>query len=275
MSGVPDGVRLGELLHRTGKSVVHAGTTDAGEPVVVKTITTDEPYWVRCRARELATCAAFAERPPGFVAPRVRYADERTTVYARLPGVRLHDRRHLDADLPPATVAAVRAAVRAVAAWSPPGGTAWSALDGDPAPDPSATIAAEHANGLLSDGERDALHRLADRLGPARAFAHGDPIPTNILLHDGAAVLVDWELSGPRLPGYDWAVLFVTGAAASPALAAAVLAETDRAELRDAFTVNLGLLLCREIRIHRDLPAPAGLDRLRALWRRRLTAGGS
>ncbi|GAA3201815.1 phosphotransferase family protein [Dactylosporangium siamense] len=257
-------MRVGELLHRTDKSVVRAGTTTAGAPVVIKTITTDDPYWVRCRSRELAVHAAFAERPPGFRVPEVLFAGERTTVFARLPGARLHDRRHLDADLPPATVAAVRAAVAAVATWTPPGDT-------ERLPDPHDTIEAEHAAGLLSEPERGELHRLVERLGPARVFAHGDPIPTNVLLHDGGAALVDWELAGPRLPGYDWAVLFVTGATGSPSLAAAILAET--AALREAFTVNLGLLLCREIRIHRGLPGPAGLDAIRDRWRHLLGPG--
>ncbi|GAB3863392.1 phosphotransferase family protein [Dactylosporangium cerinum] len=265
-------MRVGELLHRTDKSVVSAGTTAAGAPVVIKTITTDDPYWVRCRSRELAVHAAFAAWPPGFPVPEVLFAGERTTVFTRLPGARLHDRRHLDADLPPATVAAVRAAVAAVATWTPPGG-AETALGGgvEEAPDPRLKVEAEFAAGLLSEPERAELHRLIERLGPARTFAHGDPIPTNVLLHEGGAALVDWELAGPRLPGYDWAVLFVTGVTGSPSLATAILAET--AALREAFTVNLGLLLCREVRIHRGLPCPAGLDALRDQWRRRLGTG--
>ncbi|MFF5234938.1 hypothetical protein [Dactylosporangium sp. NPDC000521] len=53
------GLTVGTVLHRTDKSLVTAGTFN-GVPVVVKTITTDDAYWME-RRRELAAYRWFGE----------------------------------------------------------------------------------------------------------------------------------------------------------------------------------------------------------------------
>jgi hypothetical protein len=60
--------------------------------------------------------------------------------------------------------------------------------------------------------------RILREAGPT-ATSHGDFHPKNILLADGAAWVVDWELSGTRPRGYDLMYL------------AATLEENDRAHL--------------------------------------------
>lgn len=256
------------MLHRGDKSLVARGTL-RGRPVVAKLITTGEPYWVACRRRELAVYRAFERWPPPFPAPSLLYADHRLTVLSEVPGVPLHGERYNAADVPPSTVDAVLRALAAVAGWDPP-------PDALEAFDCAARIEREHAAGQLRDEERSALHRLLSRCGPARTVAHGDPIPANLLLHEGQCRLVDFEYCGRYLPGHDLAVVYVTG---GPAFAAAVPAAAERLGIADAFTVNLGLLLCRERRVHAALPDPdlrhrrlAVLDALLARWRRRLDA---
>ncbi|KAH8094140.1 hypothetical protein JL720_4130 [Aureococcus anophagefferens] len=70
------------------------------------------------------------------------------------------------------------------------------------------------AGGALDAG---ALAREARRMraavdGVARAdvLGHGDFKPSNVLLHDGAAVFIDFELAGPNYRGYDIFKLFRT-----------------------------------------------------------------
>lgn len=41
---------------------------------------------------------------------------------------------------------------------------------------------------------------------PLRSLAHGDFLPKNLLIHDGAIVgFIDWEFAGPASPAFDLA----------------------------------------------------------------------
>ncbi|KAH8066447.1 hypothetical protein JL722_889 [Aureococcus anophagefferens] len=51
---------------------------------------------------------------------------------------------------------------------------------------------------------------LGPRVARADVLGHGDFKPSNVLLHDGAAVFIDFELAGPNYRGYDIFKLFRT-----------------------------------------------------------------
>ncbi|MET7951803.1 hypothetical protein [Micromonospora sp. NPDC005324] len=240
-------VGTGRVVHRTDKAVVATGRRD-GQPVIVKLLTTDDPYWVSRRQHELRMYELFTDQPPPVRVPRVLYADAYLTVLAQLPGRRLDDQRHLTRDVSPATAQLVLNTLDALAAWRPT----------PPLPQPvdyHGRIDAEHAAGILDDADQHALHTLVDQLGPDRVTAHGDPLPANLLLDRERCTLIDFEHTGSYLPGYDLALLHIVGAAASPTLTAAVAERVHTADITTAYYVNLLLLACREIRLHTVLPA--------------------
>jgi len=89
---------------------------------------------------------------------------------------------------------------------------------------------------------------------------------------DGEWALLDWEFTGLFLPGFDLAMLQIL-LARTPAAAdhiEAIVAETGH---RDAYLVNLAVVLSRELHIHQDLPEDhplrvARLPALEAAWQR-------
>ncbi|MEU7611104.1 phosphotransferase [Micromonospora sp. NPDC049204] len=240
-------VGTGRVVHRTDKAVVATGRRN-GQPVIVKLLTTDDPYWVGRRQHELRMYELFTDQPPPVRVPRVLYADARLTVLTQLPGQRLDDQRHLTRDVSPATAQLILDTLNTLAAWTP----------APPLPQPvdyHGRIDAEHAAGLLDDADQYALHTLVDQLGPHRVTAHGDPLPANLLLDHGHCALIDFEHTGSYLPSYDLALLHIVGAAASPTLTAAIAERVRTADITTACSVNLLLLTCREIRLHTALPA--------------------
>ncbi|MEU8333666.1 phosphotransferase [Micromonospora sp. NPDC048839] len=240
-------VGVGRVVHRTGKAVVATGRRD-GRPVIVKLLTTDGPYWVGRRQHELRMYELFTDQPPCVRVPRVLYADAHLTVLTQLPGQRLDDQRHLTRDVSPATAQLVLDTLDTFAAWAP----------APPLPQPvdyHGRIDAERAAGLLDDADQHALHTLVDQLGPGRVTAHGDPLPANLLLDGEHCALVDFEYTGSYLPGYDLALLHIVGAASAPTLTAAIAERVHTADITTAYSVNLLLLTCREIRLHTVLPA--------------------
>ncbi|MEU7171540.1 phosphotransferase [Micromonospora tulbaghiae] len=240
------GVGVGRVLHRTDKAVVATGRLD-GRPVIVKLLGTRDPYWVGRRCHELRLYELFAAQPPPVAVPQALWSDKHLTVLTQLPGRRLHDARHLTRDVSACTARQLLDTLDTLAAWMPTPGL-------PAAIDYHGRIDAEHAAGLLDQDDRSALHALVEQLGPARITAHGDPLPTNLLLDDRQCALVDFEHTGRYLPGYDLALLHIVGAAASPTLAAAVTARVRTAGIATAYQVNLLLLTCREIRLHTSLP---------------------
>ncbi|MFG1648471.1 phosphotransferase [Micromonospora sp. NPDC049275] len=240
-------VGTGRVVHRTDKAIVATGRRD-GQPVIVKLLTTDDPYWVSRRQHELRMYELFTDQPPPVRVPRVLYADAYLTVLAQLPGRRLDDQRHLTRDVSPATAQLVLNTLDALAAWRP----------APPLPQPvdyHGRTDAEHSAGLLDDADQHALHTLVDQLGPDRVTAHGDPLPANLLLDRGHCALIDFEHTGSYLPGYDLALLHIVGAASAPTLTAAIAERVHTANITTAYYVNLLLLTCREIRLHTVLAA--------------------
>ncbi|MET8527164.1 phosphotransferase [Micromonospora sp. NPDC005172] len=255
------GVGTGRVVHRTDKAVVATGRRD-GQPVIVKLLTTDDPYWVGRRQHELRMYELFTDQPPPVRVPRALYADAYLIVLTQLPGQRLDDQRHLTRDVSPATARLVLDTLDTFAAWTP----------APPLPQPvdyHGRIDAEHAAGLLDDADQYALHTLVDQLGPGRVTAHGDPLPANLLLDGEHCALIDFEYTGSYLPGYDLALLHIVGAAASPTLTAAIAERVHTADITTAYSINLLLLTCREIRLHTVLSA-AGATTSRLAYLRQL-----
>lgn len=263
------GIRVEGLVHHTDKAIVAAGSCE-GEPVVVKLLATDDPYWIGRRDHELAVYRRIAADPPPVTTPSLRYADERLTVLTRVPGARLVDERHLTFDVSIGCAEVVLDTVDAFARWMPD----------PPLPEPIADyhgrVDAEHAAGQLDDADRAALHQLVDACGETRVVAHGDVLPANLLLADGRCAIIDFEHCGRYLPGYDLALLYTIGAPASPTLAQAITNRVSGHDLTVGFAVNLALLVAREIRLHTPLPDSAQkTHRLAALARLRGHAAGT
>lgn len=105
-------------------------------------------------------------------------------------------------------------------------------------------------------------------------FCHGDALLSNILLSPAGPVLVDWEHAGWYLPGYDLATLWaVLGDAPLARRQISQLAQQAGPASRDAFLVNLMIVLTREIRTYETAvqrtikEAPCGRDSPGALRR--------
>jgi thiamine kinase-like enzyme len=80
-------------------------------------------------------------------------------------------------------------------------------------------------------------------------FCHGDALLSNVLLSPAGPVLVDWENAGWYLPGYDLATLWsVLGEDPVARRQISQMAQLPGPTSRDAFLVNLMLVLTREIR---------------------------
>ncbi|MDG9674826.1 phosphotransferase [Micromonospora sp. DH14] len=253
-------VGIDRVVHRTDKAIVATGRRD-GRPVIVKLLTTDDPYWAGRRQHELRMYELFAEQPPPVRMPQVLYADAHLTVLTQLPGQRLDDQRHLTRDVSPATAHLVLDTLGTFADWTP----------APPLPQPfdyHGRTDAERAAGLLDDADQHALHTLVDQHGPHRVTAHGDPLPANLLLDREHCALIDFEHTGSYLPGYDLAMLHIV-AAASPTLTTAIAERVHTADITTADCVNMLLLTCREIRLHTVLPA-AGATASRLAYLRQL-----
>ena len=140
-------------------------------------------------------------------------------------------------------------------AGSTPGGRRPGLFD---APlDYAARISRYHELGLLTDRDLGDLQKLLHGLAHAGGrqgmgqFCHGDALLSNILLSPAGPVLVDWEHAGWYLPGYDLATLWaVLGDAPVARRQISQLAQAAGPAARDAFLVNLMLVLTREIRTY-------------------------
>ncbi|WP_239150456.1 aminoglycoside phosphotransferase family protein, partial [Streptomyces sp. SID8111] len=154
----------------------------------------------------------------------------------------------------PRAGADIRAALGAVCrlnAWRPPAGTFDAPLDY------AARIARYHELGLLTDRDLGDLQKLLHGIAHAAGrqgmgqFCHGDALLSNILMSPAGPVLVDWEHAGWYLPGYDLATLWaVLGDAPVARRQISQIAQAAGPASRDAFLVNLMLVLTREIRTY-------------------------
>ncbi|MGF6888564.1 aminoglycoside phosphotransferase (APT) family kinase protein [Nocardia sp. GAS34] len=75
-----------------------------------------------------------------------------------------------------------------------------------------------HRLGLLTEHDRAALLQLLPAAGAADQFNHADLLPTNLMLLESVATVIDWEFAGLYLPGYDLALAYTLLGAATPAI---------------------------------------------------------
>ncbi|MEV0095802.1 aminoglycoside phosphotransferase family protein [Streptomyces sp. NPDC050738] len=239
-----------QILRRSGRSVLLVGTTGR-TTAVAKCLLDNSPVWTEQFRHEIAAYRSFVRHRPPVRVPRLIAADPEncTLVIERMPGRAAALQRH-PAEAPPrADVRAALGAIARVNAWRPPAGMFDAPLDY------ASRIARYHELGLFTDRDLGDLQKLLHGLAFAGGrqgmgqFCHGDALLSNILLSPTGPVLVDWELAGWYLPGYDLATLWaVLGDAPVARRQISQLAQAAGPTARDAFLVNLMLVLTREIR---------------------------
>ncbi|WP_074467035.1 aminoglycoside phosphotransferase family protein [Streptomyces sp. WMMB 322] len=257
-----------QVLRRVGRSVLVSGT--AGRNAVVAKCLVDKAETSVERFRhEIAAYRAFVRHRPPVRAPRLVAADpeECVLVIERMPGRVAALRRHLLDTPPRADLRAALGALCKLNLWQPPASAFSRPIDY-----PS-RLARCHAQGLLTDRDlgdlQTLLHGAVQGHGtggvPPWQFCHGDALLTNVLLAPPGPAFVDWEHAGWYLPGYDLATLWVVlGDAPMARRHISQVAQAQGTAARDAFLVNLMLVLTREIRAYESAvqrtmrgPAPA------------------
>jgi hypothetical protein len=242
-----------QVLRRSGRSVLLVGTTGR-TTAVAKCLLDHSPAWAERYRHEIAAYRSFVRLRPPVRVPRLIAADPDscTLVVERMPGRVAALQRH-PAEAPPrADLRAALGAICRLNQWRPPAGIFDAPLDY------GSRITRYHELGLLTDRDLGDLQKLLHGLAHAGGrqagtgqFCHGDALLSNMLLSPAGLVLVDWEHAGWYLPGYDLATLWaVLGDAPVARRQISQLAQSAGPAARDAFLVNLMLVLTREIRTY-------------------------
>ncbi|MFG2411429.1 aminoglycoside phosphotransferase family protein [Streptomyces goshikiensis] len=257
-----------QVLRRSGRSVLLVGTTGR-MTAVAKVLLDHSPEWRERYRHEIAAYRAFVRHRPPVRVPRLIAADPEncTLVVERMAGRVAALQRHPVEAPPRPDLRAALGAVCRVNQWQPPG-----ELFGHPM-DYARRITRDHELGLLTDRDFGDLQKLLHGLklsGTPWQFNHGDALLSNLLLSPAGPVLLDWEHAGWYLPGYDLATLWtVLGDAPAARGQISRLAQSAGPAARDAFLVNLMLVLTREIRmaetaVQRSMQATAPAQPLQA-----------
>ncbi|GHJ42383.1 phosphotransferase [Streptomyces sp. TS71-3] len=253
-----------QLLRRSGRSVLLVGTTGRST-AVAKCLVDHSAVWKERFQHEIAVYRSFVRNRPPVRVPRLIAADPAggVLVVERMPGRAAALQRHPVQAPPRADVRAALSAIIRLGQWQPPEGAFGRPLDY------GTRISRYHELGLLTDRDlgdlRKLLHGIAKSAGRQGVlqFCHGDALMSNMLLSPAGPILVDWEHAGWYLPGYDLATLWaVLGDAPMARRQISQLAQLAGPAARDAFLVNLMLVLTREIRtyetaVQRSLREPA------------------
>ncbi|GAA1907541.1 aminoglycoside phosphotransferase family protein [Streptomyces sodiiphilus] len=203
------------------------------------------------RRREIAAHRVFARHRPPVGVPGLVAADPAngTLVVDFVPGRPGASERHPTAVPPAHELRAVVGAVIRLNRWQPPEDAFGEAVDYP------AQVSRYHSLGLLTDRDAGDLQGLLHGLRPRGAhgvpleFCHGEALLTNVLLTPTGPVLIGWDRAGWYLPGYDLATLWaVLGEAPLLRRRISQAAQEGGPQRRDAFLVNLMLVLTREIR---------------------------
>ncbi|WP_327391672.1 aminoglycoside phosphotransferase family protein [Streptomyces sp. NBC_01186] len=245
-----------QMLRRRGRSVLLAGTAGRNT-VIAKCLLDHSPAWAERFRHEIAAYRAFVRHRPPVRVPRLIAADPDacTLVIERVPGRVAAAQRHPFEAPSRADLRAVIGSFTRINSWLPP-----VSLFQRPVDYP-ARITRFHEQGLLTDRDlgdlQKLLHGLAQPSGPGGRrsvswqFCHGDALLTNVMLGPTGPSLVDWEHAGWYLPGYDLATLWsVLGDAPMARRQISQLAQAAGPAARDAFLVNLMLVLTREIKTY-------------------------
>ncbi|WP_411102740.1 aminoglycoside phosphotransferase family protein [Streptomyces sp. cmx-4-9] len=237
-----------QVLRRSGRSVLLVGTTGR-TTAVAKVLLDHSPEWRERYRHEIAAYRAFVRHRPPVRVPRLIAADPEncTLVVERMAGRVAALQRHPVEAPPRVDLRAALGAVCRVNQWQPPG-----ELFGTPL-NYSRRIVRDYELGLLTDRDLGDLQKLLHGVrmsGTGLQFNHGDALLSNLLLSPAGPVLLDWEHAGWYLPGYDLATLWtVLGDAPAARSQISRLAQAAGPAARDAFLVNLMLVLTREIRM--------------------------
>ncbi|MFF3687987.1 aminoglycoside phosphotransferase family protein [Streptomyces sp. NPDC002187] len=241
-----------QVLRRSGRSVLIVGTTGR-TTAVAKCLLDHSPVWVEHFRHEITSYRAFVRHRPPVRVPRLIAADPEncTLVIERMPGRAAALARHPVEAPPRADVRTALGAIARLNSWRPPAGMFDAPLDY------GSRISRYHELGLFTDRDLGDLQKLLHGLTYAGGrqgvgqFCHGDALLSNILLSPTGPVLVDWEHAGWYLPGYDLATLWaVLGDAPAARRQISQLAQQAGTAARDAFLVNLMIVLTREIRTY-------------------------
>ncbi|AUG81356.1 phosphotransferase [Kitasatospora sp. MMS16-BH015] len=253
-----------QVLRDGSRHILIAGTIGRA-PVVAKCLapqalrTEQHALLAERFHHEVAVYRAFVRHRPPIRLPRLVAADPDRCVLVleRVPGRPASRERHPVNAPTPGEVRAVLGAVRTLNLWRPPTDVFGKPLDYQ------LEIARFHSVGQLTDRDaadlRALLHGLAHT--PLQ-LCHGDALLGNMLLAPSGPVLVDWEEAGWYLPGYDLAVLWsVLSGDTAARRQISQLAQSGGTVARDAFLVNLVLVLMRELRLH-DVPGAGEEQRI-------------
>ncbi|MBV2352979.1 aminoglycoside phosphotransferase family protein [Streptomyces sp. J2-1] len=241
-----------QVLRRGGRSVLLVGTTGRAT-AVAKCLLDPSPARADRIRHEIAAYRSFVRHRPPVRVPRLIAADpdNGVLVIERMPGRVAALQRHPGEAPPRADVRTALGAICRLNAWRPPAGTFGTPLDY------AGRINRFHELGLLTDRDLGDLQKLMHGIAHAAGrqgmgqFCHGDALLSNILLSPAGPVLVDWEHAGWYLPGYDLATLWmVLGEDPVGRRQISQIAQSGGPAARDAFLVNLMLVLTREIRTY-------------------------
>ncbi|MCM2417978.1 aminoglycoside phosphotransferase family protein [Streptomyces sp. RKAG293] len=236
-----------QMLRRSGRTALLVGTSGRS-PAVAKCLLDQSPAWVERFQHEIAAYRAFVRHRPPARVPRLIAADPESCVLVleRMPGRVVSVQRHPTETPPRSDVRAAIGAFGRINLWRPPAGVFDAPIDYP------ARISRYHELGLLTDRDMGDLQKLLHGLAHVQGqFCHGDALLSNVLLSPAGPVLVDWEHAGWYLPGYDLAVLW-SALGNDPVARRQIsqLAQNQGPASRDAFLVNLMLVLTREIRTY-------------------------
>ncbi|MFF7995361.1 aminoglycoside phosphotransferase family protein [Kitasatospora xanthocidica] len=253
-----------QVLREGSRHILVAGTIGRA-PVVAKCLAPQavrSEYFEQLVAdfhREVAVYRAFVRHRPPVRLPRLVAADHDRCVLVmeRVPGRPAARERHPVNAPTPGEVRALLNTVRTLNLWRPPTDVF------QPRMDYPLEIARYHSVGQLTDRDAGDLRGLLHGLGHTpMQLCHGDALLSNMLLAPSGPVLVDWEQAGWYLPGYDLAVLWsVLSGDTAARRQISQLAQSGGTLARDAFLVNLVLVLMREIRLY-DVPGAGEEQRI-------------
>jgi hypothetical protein len=236
-----------QLLRRGGRTALLIGTSGRA-PAVAKCLLDHSPAWVERFRHEIAAYRTFVRQRPPVRVPRLIAADPDSCVLVieRMPGRVVAPQRHPVQSPTRADVRAALSAYSRINAWRPAAGAFEAPIDYP------ARINRYHQLGLLTDRDLGDLQNLLRGLAHVQGqFCHGDALLSNVLVSPAGPSLVDWEHAGWYLPGYDLAVLWsVLGDDPAARRQISQQAQSQGPDARDAFLVNLILVLTREIRTY-------------------------